>query len=220
MPSTPGKRRLLAAPERAASILAAAATAFARNGYAATTLDQVAAAAGVSKLIVYRHFNSKRELYLAILDRISAELDAVEEPDAPVHARDGASAIEDTAEVLRRRFAVVRALPDAYRLLCRHAAREPEFAEYVTARADRERRRVEARLANVADPLIRRWLATVVTETVPQAFLAWLAAGAPTRDDELADRVSYLLAGMVGSLWTRAAARGEHVGPADTGATR
>ncbi|WP_427887403.1 TetR/AcrR family transcriptional regulator [Kribbella sp. GL6] len=215
MPSTPAKRKLLAAPERSASILSAAATAFARNGYAATTLDQVAAAAGVSKLIVYRHFNSKRELYLAILQQIGTRLDAVEESHAPVHARDGGPAIEATAEVLRRRFAVVRELPDAYRLLVRHAAREPEFAEFVTKRTKRERRQVEARLANVADPTVRRWLATVVIETVQQAFLAWLDAGTPARDDELAERVSYLLAGMVGSLWDRAAARGDAVGPAD-----
>ena len=35
----------------------------------ATRLDQIAAAAGVTKPIVYRHFDSKRNLYLALLDR-------------------------------------------------------------------------------------------------------------------------------------------------------
>jgi len=58
--STAARRRLLTTRERASSILEAAATVFAERGYDGSTVDDVAAAAGVSKLIVYRHFNSKR----------------------------------------------------------------------------------------------------------------------------------------------------------------
>jgi AcrR family transcriptional regulator len=47
---------------------------FGRDGYAATRLDDVAAAAGVTKPMVYRHFGSKKELYLAILRRHEADL--------------------------------------------------------------------------------------------------------------------------------------------------
>jgi AcrR family transcriptional regulator len=47
---------------------------FGKNGYAATRLDDVAAAAGVTKPMVYRHFESKQELYLAILRRHEADL--------------------------------------------------------------------------------------------------------------------------------------------------
>ncbi len=208
------RRRLLAAPQRAASILTAAASVFARQGYAATTLDQVAAEAGVSKLIVYRHFNSKKELYTAILDQVRDRLTGVEQPTSPVHAGDGDPAIRAAAAALAGTFAVARDLPDGYRLLHRHAVREPEFAGYVEALMDRERDRVEALLANVADPVVRRWMARLVAHTVTDAFLDWLEVGDPTRDAEMVERVAYVLAGMVGSLWVRAQARGEQVGPA------
>ena len=57
------------AGERRALIAAAAAERFAERGYDATTLDEIAAAAGVTKPILYRHFGSKPELYMALLAR-------------------------------------------------------------------------------------------------------------------------------------------------------
>ena len=215
MSQTPPPRRLLPAPQRAASILAAAATVFARQGYAATTLQQVAGEAGVSKLIVYRHFNSKKELYAAILDQVRQRLVAVEQPTRPVHETDGDPAIQAASAALAGMFAVARELPDAYRLLYRHSAREPEFAGDVRGLVEEDRRRIEALLSNIADPLIRTWLARLVANAVSEAFLQWLDIGDPARDDEMVERVAYLLAGMVGSLWDRAQARREQVGPAD-----
>jgi AcrR family transcriptional regulator len=214
-PPTSPRRRLLPARERAASILTAAAHVFARQGYAATTLDQVAIEAGVSKLIVYRHFNSKKELYTAILDQVRDRRAHVEQPTTAVHATDGDPAIQRAAASLAGTFAVARDLPDAYRLLHRHAAREPEFASYPRDLVDQERERIEALLANVADPLIRGWLARLVANAVNEAFLDWLDIGDPARDGEMVERVAYLLAGMVGSVWDRAQAHGERVGPAD-----
>ena len=55
--------------ERRALILRAAGRAFARDGYAGTRLDDVAAAAGVTKPMVYRHFASKKALYMALLEQ-------------------------------------------------------------------------------------------------------------------------------------------------------
>lgn len=209
------RRRLLPAPERAASILAAAAQVFARHGYTATTLDEVAAKAGVSKLIVYRHFNSKKELYAAILAQVSDRLASVEQPSAPVHETDGDPAIQQAAASLAGTFAVARELPEAFHLMHRHAAREPEFADYTTAVLNAERERIESLLITVADPLIRSWMARLVANAVNESFLTWLEIGDPARDDEMVERTAYLLAGMVGSLWDRAQARGEQVGPAD-----
>src|SRR5438874_12265429 len=57
-------------PARREAILQTAATVFARSGYAATALDDIAAAAGVTKLIVYRHFESKEALYRAVLEQV------------------------------------------------------------------------------------------------------------------------------------------------------
>jgi AcrR family transcriptional regulator len=60
------KRRMTGA-DRRALILREAGRLFARHGYAGTRLDDVAAAANVTKPIVYRHFESKKALYLALL---------------------------------------------------------------------------------------------------------------------------------------------------------
>ena len=46
---------------------------FGAGGYAGTRLDDIAAAAGVTKPIVYRHFASKKGLYLALLARNDRE---------------------------------------------------------------------------------------------------------------------------------------------------
>jgi AcrR family transcriptional regulator len=68
MSAAPSQRRLPVA-ERRALIVEAAGSLFGEQGYEGTRLDEIAAAAGVTKPIVYRHFDSKRDLYLALLDR-------------------------------------------------------------------------------------------------------------------------------------------------------
>jgi AcrR family transcriptional regulator len=50
------------------SLLDAAASVFARRGFAATSLDEVAEEAGFSKGAVYSNFSSKEDLFLAVLD--------------------------------------------------------------------------------------------------------------------------------------------------------
>jgi AcrR family transcriptional regulator len=67
-------KRRIPAPERRALILREAGRLFARDGYSGTRLDDVAAAAQVTKPIVYRHFESKKALYLALLDKHEADL--------------------------------------------------------------------------------------------------------------------------------------------------
>jgi TetR/AcrR family transcriptional regulator len=56
------------AKERRAAVLDTACTVFSRGTYHGTTTAEIARAAGVSEPILYRHFPSKRELYLACID--------------------------------------------------------------------------------------------------------------------------------------------------------
>src|SRR3954453_19702708 len=65
----PTPRKRIPAAARRELIEGAAARLFAARGYAGTTLDEVAVAAGVTKPMVYRHFGSKKDLYLALLAR-------------------------------------------------------------------------------------------------------------------------------------------------------
>jgi AcrR family transcriptional regulator len=63
------KRRRLAPRQRRDLILEAAGRLFGEHGYDGTRLDDVAAAAGVTKPVLYRHFDDKTALYLALLER-------------------------------------------------------------------------------------------------------------------------------------------------------
>jgi AcrR family transcriptional regulator len=69
MAETAAPRKRLPRAERREVILETAGRLFAEHGYAATRLDDVAAAIGVTKPLLYRHFDSKRALYLALLER-------------------------------------------------------------------------------------------------------------------------------------------------------
>ncbi len=63
--------------KRNEDILSAAERVFARDGFAATTMDAIAREAGVSKGGLYRHVASKDELFLTILARSASELESL-----------------------------------------------------------------------------------------------------------------------------------------------
>lgn len=67
-------RKRLPTEERRALIVEAAGRLFGERGYDGVTLDEVAAASGVTKPILYRHFDDKRALYLALLERHREDL--------------------------------------------------------------------------------------------------------------------------------------------------
>ena len=54
--------------ERRAQLLNAALEVFTAAGYHSAAMDEIADRAGVSKPVLYQHFPSKLELYLAVLD--------------------------------------------------------------------------------------------------------------------------------------------------------
>ena len=109
----PGAVRRLPRAARREQILDAATRAFARSGFTATSLDDVAAEAGITRVLLYRHFASKADMYRSVLDR------ACEHVTAAIGVED---ADVDTIPALLR---AASADPDGVRLLFRHAAREP-----------------------------------------------------------------------------------------------
>src|SRR5437016_13028466 len=68
----PGPR--LPAAERRRQLLDVSLEAFAANGFHVTSMDDIAEAAGVTKPVLYQHFQSKRALYLELLDDVGARL--------------------------------------------------------------------------------------------------------------------------------------------------
>jgi AcrR family transcriptional regulator len=133
-------RRRLPKPERRRLIEEAAAELFARHGYAETRLEDIAAAAGVTKQLLYQHFASKKELHLALLakhrDQILARL--TESAGAP------GSLAERLPRVLDDWFAYVEENPYASTLLFGDTTGDPEVQAFYRSN------HAAARAANVA----------------------------------------------------------------------
>jgi AcrR family transcriptional regulator len=116
--------RRMPGAERRELIEDAAARLFAQRGYAATTVDDIVAEAGVSKPMLYRHFASKKELQTKLLERRRDELAA-----APLD-----SFLQGEGEPRQRLpamidawFAHVEQHPDTSRILFQDATGDPDI---------------------------------------------------------------------------------------------
>src|ERR1700722_9393632 len=67
--TSPRRGNRLPRDERRGQLLIAASEIFVDRGYHAAGMDEIAERAGVSKPVLYQHFSSKLELYLAVLQR-------------------------------------------------------------------------------------------------------------------------------------------------------
>lgn len=184
-----GPRRRLGRTDRRDAILSAAAVAFADRGFASTSMEDVAAAAGITRLIVYRHFESKPGLYDAVLERVSERLRAAFTAElTPGRISSGA---------VRAMLRVAREDPAGFTLLWRHAAREPRFV----AHADLIRSRVVAgagELLSARAALTQsRWAAATLVAYLVEGVLAWLDEGDPRRDADFEEMMSRSLPALV-----------------------
>jgi AcrR family transcriptional regulator len=71
------KRTRLTKAERRETLLDAGLELFSRAGYGTVSIGEVASAAGVTKPVIYEHFESKADLYVALLEREAARLSQV-----------------------------------------------------------------------------------------------------------------------------------------------
>jgi AcrR family transcriptional regulator len=168
-----GAPRRLPRAARREAILRAATQAFAGAGYAATSMADVARASGITQLIVYRHFDSKEDLYRAVLQRVcdglSAEFARGAEPGG---FGLGAGLVLSAA----------RRDPTGFRLLWRHAAREPSFASYASDLREDAIASARASLARSVPEASLEWAAHAVLGYLVEAVLNWLEFGDPAHD--------------------------------------
>jgi AcrR family transcriptional regulator len=114
------------AAQRREVILSAAEDVFGRRGYHGASLDEIAQSAGVSKALIYEHFDSKRDLHASLLEDHVAEIFRRLEANAQSGAtgedrlRGGVDAFLSFAEEHRQ----------AWRALFRDAA-DPEVADLI-----------------------------------------------------------------------------------------
>jgi AcrR family transcriptional regulator len=160
-------RRLMRRAERRQALIDAATRAFARSGFAATSLDDIAAEAGVARDTIYRNFDTKSDLYRAALSQITSQL-----REAGLIGHDPAS--------IDRMLSVARRNPHGFRLLFRHAAREPEFRATIDEHRTAVTGTAEEQLRPfIPDPAQRQWAAQLLPTITTEVIITWLDAGQP-----------------------------------------
>ena len=193
-PTEPPKR--LPADVRRQQLLAVALRLFGARGFEATTMDDIAEAAGVTKPLLYQHFASKRALYLELLEGVAQSLleaigKAVAAAEGPRQQVEGGFAAY---------FHLVVSQAEAFSLLFgSDVPDDPELSRAV--------RHVEDMLAEAIDVLIdagldedhRRLLAYAVVgmaEGASRYFLALHQRDGEAADTAGADRAARRLADL------------------------
>jgi len=133
----------LTADARREQILDVAIEVFGRAGYYGASMNDIAEAAGVTKPVLYQHFDSKSALYAALIDEVGSRMLAAIAA-ATASARSGR---EQTELGFQAYFTWVASRRDEFMLLFGGGARhDAEFAEHI--------RRITATAADAIDPLI------------------------------------------------------------------
>lgn len=180
----------LPAAERREQLLRTAVTVFAANGYHATSMNDVAVAAGVTKPVLYQHFSSKRQLFVEILGQIGTELrDTID--TATARAEGPRQQIENG---LRAYFRYVGEHTDSFRVLFGAGARrDPEFAAFARAVEESVADMVAALIVVEGEPVEHsRLLAHSIVGMTESGSRYWIAHDRSPDVDTLAAQLAQL----------------------------
>jgi AcrR family transcriptional regulator len=119
------KKRRIGYEARRKVITEAALEVFAKVGYQAASLDEIASRAGITKPVLYDHFESKSALHLALLTQ---ERDALLAHVSDRLQGDGATA-QNVADALDAFYAWVETHPFAWMMLFRESTGDPDVIE-------------------------------------------------------------------------------------------
>jgi AcrR family transcriptional regulator len=169
-----------------AAILAAATALFLEQGYLGTSMDEIAAAAGVSKQTVYKHFADKKRLFVEIVTTTVSEVaDPVHDE---VHGLAETTDVDrDLQELARRQLRLVMqpSVLKLRRLVIAEAGRFPELGLtfYESGPA-----RTIAALGVAFDRLAARGLLTLGDPELAAAHFNWLVMSIPLNQAMLLGR--------------------------------
>ena len=159
----------LSAPARREHILHVALKVFANSGFHGASMNDIAEAAGVTKPVLYQHFDSKRDLYQALIEEVGNRL-RTNIGKATAEATNGKS---QTELGFRAYFRWVADDHDGFRLLFGSGSRrDDEFNEAI--------RKIIAESARAVAPLIAVDIDESHRETLAHALVG-LAEGASRR---------------------------------------
>jgi TetR/AcrR family transcriptional regulator, mexJK operon transcriptional repressor len=159
------------------AILEAATAVFLRNGYLGTSMDEIAALAGVSKQTVYKHFADKERLFVEIVTSTVDEIsDSVHEEVLSI--ADSGEIEADLRDLAHRQLARVMQprLLQLRRLVIGEASRFPELGATFYERGPR---RTIAALATTFERLAARGVLRVEDPDLAAAQFNWLIMSAP-----------------------------------------
>jgi AcrR family transcriptional regulator len=181
--------------------LGAAHELFAERGYAAVTMDEIAAAVGVTKPLLYNYFGNKEQLYIACMERagdsliktIAASVGESANPGDALGA--GVSAFFEFLDTDRAAWAVLfdETLPHGGEVFDRVAAYRGQIVDLVSATLvpqlpDTRRVKVEIEalstaLLGAAEALARWWLRTeaISAEGAAELLVSTVEPGLRTR---------------------------------------
>lgn len=159
------------------AIIAAATAAFLDDGYRGTSMDAVAAAAGVSKQTVYQHFGDKQRLFREL---IAATVRTASDPvyDEVRRLADSGSLDRDLRDLARRLLTLVLQ-PTMIRLRRLVIAEARQFPELGRVFYDLGPGRTIAALADTFAELTRQRRLTASDATLAATQFNWLVMSAP-----------------------------------------
>jgi TetR/AcrR family transcriptional repressor of mexJK operon len=158
-------------------ILEAARTVFFRNGYAGTSMDEIAALAAVSKQTVYRHFADKEALFSEL---VIATVEAVSDPvhDEVLNLQDSGDVEADLRGLARRQLAKVMQpqVLQLRRMVIGEASRFPDLGRTFYEKGPW---RTIGALAAVFEQLAERGALELDDPTVAAEHFNWLIMSIP-----------------------------------------
>ena len=179
----------LPADERRDQLLDIALEVFATAGFHGASMNDVAEAAGVTKPVLYQHFDSKNDLFAALLDEVGRRMRTAIDK-ATADAVDGKDA---TIRGFRAYFRWVAADLDGFRLLFGGAARhDAAFAEQVRAITSDAATAIAPLIAADVDDDTRRLIAHGLVGLAEGSSRRLLAHGQPFDPDAVAETVAGL----------------------------
>lgn len=179
----------LTADARREQILDVAIEVFGTSGYYGASMNDIAEAAGVTKPVLYQHFDSKGDLYGALLDEVGNRMLA-SIAKATANAPDGR---EQTELGFQAYFRWVSHRHDEFMLLFGGSARhEAEFSAQIRRITDEAAASIAPLIAVDIDPEQRRTLAHALVGLAEGASRRLVGLGEDFDPDEIAAVVSAL----------------------------